>query len=139
MAAIDFDVSIGSLSAQSGGKSGASLLSLTSEIGAGAGGSAVIEVRAGDEDPPKPGDPVSVTFDKKSIFTGEAISIKASPGSLLITAVDKLGKLERAAASGAYAAKTAGAIAKDIFEQAGVDPGTVEDGPTFESYVLGRG
>jgi phage protein D len=138
MSAIDFEVIVGSLKAKSSGQSSVHLLSLTSEIGAGGPGHAAIELRSADAALPRPGDATTITLGGKKVFTGEALSIKATPETLFVMAVDGLAKLERAPATGAYKDKTAGAIAKDILAQAGLDAGTIEEGPRFASYALGK-
>src|SRR5262249_54796978 len=73
------------------------------------------------------------------IFTGQVLGSNAAPDALVIAAADGLAKLARLEVQGAYEGKSAGAIAKDILQQAGLSAGTVEDGPTLGNYVVHRG
>lgn len=140
MAATAFEVQVGSLEAKSGQDQGSAYLTfLSTDLGIGGVGRATIKISATSASIPSIDDDVTVKVDKKQVFAGHVFGIQALPDMLVITASDGLTKLAKLEVEGVYEDKTAGAIAKDIFDKAGVETGTVEDGPQFGSYFVHRG
>lgn len=140
MPAADFEVSVGALTAKSADQEcDWYLTALSTELGIGGIGHATIQVAASSAALPKLGDAVTIKLGGKKIFTGQVFDLEASPDTLVISAADGLAQLARLEVQAVYENKTAGAIAKDILQKAGLQPGTVHDGPTFARYVLHRG
>lgn len=140
MAAVEFDVRVGDLAAKSGDdESDWYLISVSTDIGMGGVGRATIEVAAGSAALPAMGDKVTIKLAGEPVFAGDVLGVDAGPDTLIIRAADGLAKLARLEVQGAYENKTAGAIAKDILQQAGLDAGIVDDGPKFARYVVHRG
>lgn len=74
--------------------------------------------------------------DSAPVFTGEIDGVRVSAAGATITAGDGLARLANAFVTGVYEDQSAGAIARDLVDQAGLSPGTLDDGPTLKSYVL---
>jgi hypothetical protein len=120
------------------------LLSLVGELGmGGAGGRCVVELAGPSLSPPAQGDLVRVSLGDEQgltpIFTGQVLGSTRTVTALRISAVDGLAKLARLDVEGHYENQTAGAIVRDVLGQAGVEEGTISDGPTLGSYTLHRG
>lgn len=145
MGTVAYDISIGSLSASSrSNQNPVQLLSLTSELTMdGAGGRCSLEFAASDATLPKPGDTTQITLDDGSasavVFTGEMFGIATSPTRYIVTGTDGLTKLARLDIEAAYESVSAGSIASELVQTAGLSAGNIEDGPTFSRYVLHRG
>jgi len=145
VARIESEVKIGSLTASTSPQREArALIRLVAELGmGGAGGRCVVELAGPSLSPPAPGDSVQVSFGSgasaTTVFTGEVQEVTRTATALRVAAVDALARLARFDVEAAYEAKTAGDIVKDVLSRAGVDPGTVHDGPTFPAYVLHKG
>lgn len=120
------------------------LLSLVGELEmGGAGGRCVVELAGPSLSPPSLGDRVRVSLgDERGltpIFTGEVLGSTRTVTALRISAVDGLTKLARMDVEGYYEDQTAGAIVRDVLGQAGLEAGTIADGPTLGRYTLHRG
>lgn len=140
MATTAFDVRVGSLSAKSGNdQSPWYLTALSTDLGIGGVGRATLRVSAANASVPEVDDDVTIKVDDKPVFAGHVFGVEAWPDTLVITATDGLSKLAKLEVQGVYENKTAGAITKDILQKAGLQAGTVEDGPKFGSYVVHRG
>jgi len=145
MRRVESEIKIGSVTASTTPRrESRALIRMVSELGmGGAGGRCVMEIAGPSLAPPDIGDPVTVSFGdgqaSTTVFTGEVQQVTRTAVALKVTAVDGLAKLARTDVEAAYEGKTAGAIVKDVLSQAGVDAGTVHDGPTFSSYLLHRG
>ncbi|QRN93821.1 hypothetical protein JRI60_32265 [Archangium violaceum] len=145
MAGIAYEVTIGSFQASSqAGQGNGYVRSIVSELTMdGVGGRCYLELVASDSEPPAPGDETTVSLDDGNgavtVFTGTVLETKASPDTTLIVGTDALAKLARIDVSGSYEQTSAGSIVSELVQQAGATAGTVEDGPTFTSYVLHRG
>lgn len=145
MATVAYDISIGSLNASSrSNQNQVQLLALTSELTMdGAGGRCSLEFAASDAALPKRGDTIQITLDDGStsavVFTGEMFGLSASPTRCIIAGTDGLAKLARLDVEAAYEGVSAGSIASELVQTAGVTAGNIEDGPTFSRYVLHRG
>ncbi|HVE85586.1 MAG TPA: contractile injection system protein, VgrG/Pvc8 family [Myxococcales bacterium] len=145
MRRVESEIHVGSVTASTTPRrEDRALIRLVSELGmGGAGGRCVLEIAGPSLEPPAPGDPVTVAFgdgqSSTTVFTGEVRQVTRTAVSLRVTAVDGLARLARVDVEAAYEGKTAGAIVQDVLSQAGVDAGTVHDGPTFPSYLLHRG
>lgn len=145
MAGIGYQVTIGSFQASSrAGQGNGYVRSIVSELTMdGVGGRCHLELVASDTAPPAPGDVTTISLDdgngSVTVFTGVVLETRASPDTALIVGADALARLARLDVSGAYEQTSAGAIVSELVQQAGATPGTVEDGPTFSSYVLHRG
>jgi hypothetical protein len=74
--------------------------------------------------------------DKGKVFKGEIDSVRATGDSAAVTAGDGLARLANTFVAGTYADQSAGQIAGDLVEQAGLTAGTLADGPQLKSYVL---
>ncbi|WP_257456344.1 hypothetical protein [Archangium lipolyticum] len=145
MAGIAYEVTIGSFQASSqAGQGNGYVRSIVSELTMdGAGGRCYLELVASDSEPPAPGDETTISLDDGNgavtVFTGTVLETKASPDTTLIVGTDGLAKLARLDVSGVYEQTSAGSIVSELVQKAGATAGTVEDGPTFTSYVLHRG
>ena len=145
MASIAFDVRIGSLNASSKPRQGgAQILALSSVLTMdGAGGHCTVELPVSSLTPPKLKDKVSIKLDggkgSAPVFTGQVSDVSLSATTVRVRATDGLSELARLEVGTAYENQSAGAIAKELIQKAGLSAGKVEDGPTFKSYVLHPG
>jgi hypothetical protein len=147
MPGIAYDVKIGAFQASSQAHRGnGQVRSITCALTMdGAGGHCYLElVATGAAQPqPGPGDATTITLDDgnggATVFTGEVQELRAASDTAIVVGVDGLTKLARLDVDGAYEQMSAGAIARELVQQAGATAGTIEDGPTFSSYVLHRG
>lgn len=120
------------------------LLSLHSELVlGGSGGRCVLELAGPSLAPPASGESVEVALGRGSgttrVFTGEVSGVARTATALRVTCEDGLAKLARLDVEAAYESKAAGAIVRDVLSKAGVDAGTLSDGPTLSQFVLHRG
>ena len=145
MLRVEGEVRIGSLTASTTPKRQArQLLALAGELGmGGVGGRCVVEIADPSLSPPSLGDSVQVSLGKGDgttpVFTGEVHAVTRTANAFRITAMDGLAKLATFDVEVAYENKSAGAIVKDVLGQAGVDAGTVEDGPTLGTWLMHKG
>lgn len=145
MSGIAYEVTSGSFRASSrAGQGNGFVRSIVSELSMdGAGGRCCLEWVASDAAPPAPGDETTISLDdgngSVTVFTGVVMETKASPETALVVGADALAKLAQLDVSGAYEQTSAGSIVSELVRKAGATAGTVEDGPTFPSYVLHRG
>lgn len=145
MLRVEGEVRIGSLTASTTPQREArQLLSLAGELAMGGiGGRCVVEIADPSLSAPALGDSVQVSLGKGDgttpVFTGEVRQVTRTATALRITATDGLAKLATFDLEMAYENKTAGAIVKDVLGQAGVDAGTVEDGPTLATWIMHKG
>lgn len=143
--AVTYDVSIGSQRACSRrSESTRHLLSLAVELGmGGTGGICTVELADAGHPLPLTGAPLTVTLDGGQgacpVFTGEVEWLETLATTQRITAMDGLVKLSRLDVESTYEEVTAGFIVKELMQQAGIEPGTLEKGPKFPSFVLFRG
>lgn len=119
------------------------LLALRGELALGGGARCELELAGPSLPPPAVGEAVQVSFGQgmgtTRIFTGEVAQIARTATALRITCSDAFARLARVDVESAYEGKTAGAIVRDVLSQAGVDAGTVSDGPTLAGYLLHKG
>lgn len=145
MAGIGYSVTIGSLRASHSSRQGQAFVrSITSELTMdGAGGRCSVELVPSDSPLPPPGEATTISLDggdgAVTVFTGQVLESRGAPDTSLVLGGDALAKLARLDVSGAYEQMTAGSIVRELVNKAGATPGTIEDGPTFASYVLHRG
>ncbi|WP_164013189.1 contractile injection system protein, VgrG/Pvc8 family [Pyxidicoccus trucidator] len=145
MAGIAYSVTIGSFKASSkAGQGNGAVRSIVSELTMdGAGGRCTLELATSDSALPLPGDATTVSLDagdgSVTVFTGVVLETRATPDSATVVGTDALAKLARLDVCGAYESTTAGSIVSELVQKAGATAGTIEDGPTFPSYVLHRG
>lgn len=144
MLRVEGEVHIGQLQASTTPRRQArQLLSLVGELGMGGAGRCVVELAEPSLSPPATGEAVTVSLGKgdgaQAVFTGEVRDVVRTATALRITAVDGLAKLATFDIETVYEGQTAGAIVRDVLGQAGVDTGTISDGPTLGTYVLHKG
>jgi hypothetical protein len=140
-----YDLTIGSQSASSKTRdSERQLMSLVIELRMeGTGGHCTIELADAEYTPPEPGDALIVKLDagdgEHQVFTGEVESVETTATSQRIAASDGLVKLARLDVEAAYEDVSVDSIVKELMQEAGVEPGTVEKGPKLPSFNLFRG
>ncbi|WP_163867041.1 hypothetical protein [Myxococcus eversor] len=145
MAGIGYSVTIGSLRASNKARQGQAFIrSITSELTMdGAGGRCTVELVPSDAGLPTPGDKTTIEMDggngAVTVFTGLVLEARGSTDTSLVIGGDALAKLARLDVSGAYEQMSAGSIVRELVNKAGGTPGTIDDGPSFPSYVLHRG
>lgn len=145
MLRVEGEVRIGQLQASTTPRGQArQLLSLLGELGGGgAGGRCVVELAEPALTPPSTGDAVTVALGTgqgaQPLFTGEVREVARTATALRITAVDGLAKLATFDVEAAFENQTAGAIVRDVLGQAGVDAGSISDGPTLGLFVMHKG
>ncbi len=140
MAATQFDIAVGSLTAKSNDdQSKWYLTSLSTDLGIGGVGHGTLHVASQGAALPKIGDEVTIKVDATQIFAGHVLGFETTENEIVVHAADGLAKLAKLEVQGVYENKTAGAITKEILQKAGLQPGTVEDGPKFSQYILRRG
>jgi len=88
------------------------------------------------------GDPVTLElgFDgsRELVFTGEIAVAQPGLSGVRVIALGRMNALMQLRAAAFYERRTAGDIVKDLAGRAGVDIGTVEDGPELPRYAVDR-
>jgi phage protein D len=89
------------------------------------------------------GDAVTVAFgdgqdgsDEATAFTGTVAKIKPSLAGAAVTALGTMDDLLNLYVAAVYESQTAGAVAHDLIGQAGLDAGTVDDGPSLPRFAV---
>ncbi|HWN67963.1 MAG TPA: hypothetical protein VNM90_10000 [Haliangium sp.] len=142
---IGYDVSIGSQRfTNTGSGDRRPLLGIESDIGlGGAPGWCLLHLGDISWADPQLGDAVTVSLDAgdgaTDVFTGEVAEVSQRADALWVLAHDGLSKMARVEVESAYEEVTAGFIVSDLVDQAGAEPGEIEDGPSLPSYVVHRG
>jgi hypothetical protein len=90
----------------------------------------------------EPGDPVSLDLghdgDDTPVFTGEVASTSVALDGARVTAVGTLNRLLVHRHAGAWERQSAGTIVSDLAAGAGIETGTVSDGPTLPVFAVDR-
>ncbi|UBF27084.1 hypothetical protein K9N68_03685 [Kovacikia minuta CCNUW1] len=86
------------------------------------------------------GDRVSVKLghdgNEETAFTGEVIRLRPTLTGVKIQAVGTMQALLNLHTAATFEQKTAGSIAQDLIQQAGLSAGTVDTGPTLPRYTI---
>lgn len=87
-----------------------------------------------------PGDPVRIELghdgDEALVFSGRVAAVSPAIAGATVRAVGLLAPLLRLRAAAFYEGSSAGAIARDLAGQAGVDVGEVDEGPTLPRFAV---
>lgn len=87
-------------------------------------------------------DPVTIELgyedSTETVFTGEVAIVEPSLAGVRLIALGKMNALMRLRVSTFYEGRTAGDIVKDLAGQAGMDIGTVDDGPELPRFIIDR-
>jgi hypothetical protein len=85
------------------------------------------------------GDPVTLELDggegSSDVFTGAVASIRRDARTTTVTAVDAGGSLAAFRPATTFEQSTVGTVIGELCADAGVDTGTIEDGPTLPFYA----
>ena len=71
-----------------------------------------------------------------TVFTGAVAEIRPGLEGVVVTALGKMNRLLNLRTAAVYESQTAGAIARDLIGQAGLDAGTVDDGPSLPRFAV---
>ncbi len=86
------------------------------------------------------GDPVSLALGEDGrdtdVFTGTVAALRPAVAGVGLQALGKLSELLNLRTAATYEGQTAGAVARDLAGQAGLSPGTVDDGPVLPRYAV---
>ena len=86
------------------------------------------------------GDQVSLALgddgDESDVFTGTVAALRPAVAGVDLLALGTFGQLLNLRTAATYEGQSAGAIARDLTGQAGLSPGTVDDGPVLPRYAV---
>ena len=74
--------------------------------------------------------------EEEAVFTGCVTGVRPTIVGVEIRALGKLNRLLNLHTAATFQDQTAGRIARDLIEQAGLSTGTVDDGPTLPRYAI---
>jgi phage protein D len=88
------------------------------------------------------GDPVTLALgydgEEETVFTGSVEAVRPALSGVAVRALGTTNALLNLRTSATYTNQSAGSIATDLVDQAGLSAGTVEDGPVLPRYVVDR-
>jgi len=76
--------------------------------------------------------------ENESVFVGNVVELRPALRGVQVTALGKMRHLLRLHTAAWYDDQSAGSIAHDLIEQAGLEAGTVDDGPTLPRFAVDR-
>jgi hypothetical protein len=76
--------------------------------------------------------------DEERVFTGTVVRLRPLLTGVAIFALGQMNELLVLRTASAYENQTAGSIARDLIGQAGLQAGTVDEGPTFPMFTVDR-
>lgn len=89
-----------------------------------------------------PGDAAAVELghddDRVKVFTGEVAEVRPTLEGMRVRALGRTNALLNLRVSAVYENQAAGSIVRDLIGQAGLDAGTVDDGPVLPRYAVDR-
>jgi phage protein D len=136
--AVEYKLTAGPLTSATGSEVGGPVRLLLERDMSSGGESLDVELR--DRSGVAPGDPVTLELgydgETELVFTGEVAVVSPSLNGARITALGKMNSLMRLRAASFYEGRSAGAIVKDLAGRAGLDIGTVDDGPELPRYAV---
>ncbi len=74
--------------------------------------------------------------DNQAVFSGAVAKIRPTLQGLSVFALGKMNGLLNLRLASTYEGQTAGQIVNDLVSQAGLDAGTIDDGPTFPRFAV---
>ncbi len=74
----------------------------------------------------------------ETVFTGKVVSLRPALSGVQITALGRMQQLLTLHTATWYDDQSAGSIARDLIDQAGLDAGTVDEGPTLPRFAVDR-
>jgi phage protein D len=74
--------------------------------------------------------------DEQGVFTGKVVDLRLSLVGVTVRALGTMGELLNLRTASTYESQTIGAIIRDLAGQAGLTPGTVDDGPLLPRYAV---
>ena len=75
---------------------------------------------------------------RQTVFTGDVIAVKATLQGIWVRALGRMQRLSNLRSASFYENQSAGAIVRDLADQADLSPGTVDDGPTLPRFAVDR-
>lgn len=75
----------------------------------------------------------------EAVFTGEVERVRHGRWGTALTVLGSTAALDRVRIGRAYTAQVAGDIVRDLCSEAGLTPGSVDDGPTLAAYHVDEG
>lgn len=142
---MSYDLTIGSQQVSNKKRdSDRQLLALSSVLTMdGMGGRCLVELGDPESTPPMSGDPLTIKLDngegEVQVFKGEVDAVETTASAQRISASDSLVKMAQLDVEAVYENVTVDFIVKELMQQAGITPGTIEKGPKLPSFVLFRG
>ena len=76
--------------------------------------------------------------DNETVFVGNVAELRPMLSGVQVTALGKMQQLLKLHTASWYDGQSAGSIARDLIDQAGLDAGTVDDGPTLPRFAVDR-
>lgn len=76
--------------------------------------------------------------DNETVFTGKVATLQPTLSGVRVTALGKMQQLLTLRTAVWYDDQSAGSIARDLIDQAGLDVGTVDDGPNLPRFAVDR-
>ncbi len=74
--------------------------------------------------------------ENEQVFSGKLVELRPTLNGAVIFALGKMNDLLNLHAATAYESQTAGGIVRDLVSQAGLETGTIDDGPTLPSFAV---
>jgi hypothetical protein len=101
-----------------------------------------LEVILMDRSGVAPGDPATVELghddSREKVFTGEVAEVQPTLAGVRIRALGTTNALLNLRVAAMYENQAAGSIVRDLVGQAGLDTGTIDDGPLLPRYAVDR-
>ena len=76
--------------------------------------------------------------ENEAVFAGSVVALEPTFAGVQVTALGKMQRLLRLHTAAWYDDQSAGAIARDLIDQAGLEAGTVDEGPTLPRFAVDR-
>lgn len=76
--------------------------------------------------------------DQATVFVGTVVELRPLLSGVQVTALGKMRQMLRLHVASWYDDQSAGSIARDLIDQAGLTAGTVDDGPTLPRFAVDR-
>ncbi len=76
--------------------------------------------------------------ENETVFSGKVVKLHPTLAGVTVYALGSLNDLLNLRRASTYEGQTAGAIAHDLIDQAGLEAGTVDDGPTLPRFAIDK-
>ncbi len=76
--------------------------------------------------------------DNETVFSGKVVRLRPALDGVTVYALGRMNSLLNLHTAATYEGQTPGAIARDLIGQAGLEAGTVDDGPTLPRFAIDK-